>query len=102
MRTVVAGQAISVSGEWVGWCGVTLETPGLIWVLAGLRRHDGGWVIPNGCAAARSVNGWPGAGRQQGTLGAGRGSPAVGMSLAVIMGPFEPRFAMGMGPPVCQ
>jgi transposase, IS30 family len=31
-----------------------------------------------------------------------RGLAAGWMSLAVIMGPFEPRFAMGMGPPVCQ
>jgi hypothetical protein len=29
-------------------------------------------------------------------------SMVVLLSLAVIMGPFEPRFAMGMGPPVCQ
>jgi hypothetical protein len=81
---VVAGQAISVSGEWVGWCGLTLETPGLIWVLAGCGDMMVDGVIPNGCAAARSVNGWPGAGRQQGTLGAGRGSPAVGIGVVRV------------------
>jgi hypothetical protein len=61
---------------WLMWCHARDARPYL--GARGLRRHDGGWGDPERVCGRSFCKRLAGAGRQQGTLGAGRGFTSCG------------------------